>query len=298
MAYVYFLLVAAIWSASFLLMKKATLAYSPLMVGAWRVFIGALVLAAFVRVGQSAAGSTRWRRDWPWWLFVVLAGYVWPYALQPWLIERVGSAFVGIFVSFTPLFTVLAGIPILGVKPRARQTVGVIGALACITLLMWDGLQRQFSPWVLLLGATVPLGYALTNTVMRRSLNHVSPLWMTFVSLAGASLVLLPLAYASEGKPPVEAHVQWLAIGSITVLGALGTGLAIYLFNWLVQQRGPLFAGMVTNLTPVGAILLAWLDGEVVTQRQAGAAMGIVCMVALVQYGGDWPRRETLVDET
>ncbi|HLQ43741.1 MAG TPA: hypothetical protein VK137_03350, partial [Planctomycetaceae bacterium] len=37
MAYVLFLLICLIWSGSFLLMKKATLVFSPVSVGAWRV---------------------------------------------------------------------------------------------------------------------------------------------------------------------------------------------------------------------------------------------------------------------
>jgi drug/metabolite transporter (DMT)-like permease len=60
----------------------------------------------------------------------------------------------------------------------------------------------------------------------------------------------------------------------------------MYWFNYLVQHHGPLFAGMVTNVVPLGAVLLGWADQETVSPLQLAALIGIVIMVALVQYGG------------
>ena len=68
------------------------------------------------------------------------------------------------------------------------------------------------------------------------------------------------------------------------MLGVIGTGLATFWFNRLVQDHGPLFAGMVTNLVPIGAVLIGWLDREDISLRQAGALVGIVISVACVQF--------------
>ena len=45
MPYVVFVVICFVWGASFLLMKKAVLAFTPVGVGAWRVVGGALALA-------------------------------------------------------------------------------------------------------------------------------------------------------------------------------------------------------------------------------------------------------------
>jgi drug/metabolite transporter (DMT)-like permease len=289
MPYVLFVLICVIWSGSFLLMKKAALVFSPISIGAWRVSGGAAALLLIWLVRRPPVG---WRRCDLWSLaFLVFAGYTWPYCLQPWLIARHGSAFIGMTVSFTPLFTMLASVPMLGVIPSWRQVIGVFGALCGLGLLMSEGIARQMTVTDLLLAASVPLGYALVNTWVRRRLIHVSPLTMSLACLGVASIVLHGLAAQSSPPTLAAAAAFWPAVISLGVLGILGTGLAMYWFNKLIHDRGPLFAGMVTNLVPAGAVLWGWLDGEEVTSRQMLALSIILPMVVLVQFGGMPPPR-------
>jgi drug/metabolite transporter (DMT)-like permease len=283
MPYVLFLLICVIWGGSFLMMKKAALVFSPISVGAWRVAGGAAVLLILWLIQRQPVG---WRRRDVWSLaFVVFAGYTWPYCVQPWLIARHGSAFIGMTVSFTPLLTMLASVPLLRVVPHPRQVFGVLGSLAGLALLMSEGFSRQIPATHLLLATSVSLGYALVNTWVRRRLTHVPPLMMSLVSLGIASVILQVLSFWSPAPTPVSPDAFWPAVISLLVLGVVGTGLAMYWFNKLIHDRGPLFAGMVTNLVPAGAVIWGWLDGEQVTTRQIAALAIILPMVALVQFG-------------
>ncbi len=284
MAYALFVLICVIWGGSFLLMKKAALVFSPISVGAWRVAGGAAVLAILWLIHRHRVG---WRRrDAGSLAFVVLAGYVWPYCVQPWLITRHDSSFIGMTVSFTPLFTMLASVPLLGVIPHPRQAVGVLGALLGLGLLMSEGFARQIPAAHLLLAASVPFGYALVNTWMRRHLTHVPPLMFTFVAMAVASALLQPLSWFTPSPVPPSPNAFWPAVICLLILSVVGTGLAMFWFNKLIHDRGPLFAGMVTNLVPAGAVVWGWLDGETVTLKQLIALAIILPMVALVQFGG------------
>lgn len=283
MPYVLFLLICVIWGGSFLMMKKAALVFSPISVGAWRVAGGAAVLLVLWLIRRQPVG---WRRRDIWSLaFIVSAGYTWPYCVQPWLIARHGSAFIGMSVSFTPLFTMLASVPLLGIVPHPRQAIGVLGALVGMGLLMGEGFSRQIPATHLLLATSVSLGYALVNTWVRRRLTHVPPLMMSLVSLAIASVILQVLSPWSPPPTSPDPDAFWPAVISLLVLGVLGTGLAMFWFNKLIHDRGPLFAGMVTNLVPAGAVIWGWLDGEQVTGRQITALAIILPMVALVQFG-------------
>jgi drug/metabolite transporter (DMT)-like permease len=283
MPYVLFLLICAIWSGSFLLMKKAALVFSPISIGAWRVTGGAAVLGMLWLIQRQPMG---WRRRDLWSLaFIVFAGYTWPYCVQPWLIARHGSAFVGMTVSFTPLFTILASVPLLRVVPHPRQTIGVLGSLVGMGLLMSDGIARQISATHLLLASSVSFGYALVNVWIRRRLRHVSPLSMSLVSMGIATVILQSLSARTPSPTPPHAEAFWPAVISLLVLGVIGTGLAMFWFNKLIHERGPLFAGMVTNLVPAGAVIWGWLDSEPVTARQLTALAIILPMVALVQFG-------------
>lgn len=293
MPYVLFLLICVIWGGSFLMMKKAALVFSPISIGAWRVVGGAAVLLILWLLRRQPVG---WRRRDVWSLvFIVVAGYTWPYCVQPWLIARHGSAFVGMTVSFTPLFTMLASVPMLGVVPHPRQAIGVLGALVGMGLLMSEGFSRQIPAAHLLLATSVSLGYALVNTWVRRRLTHVPPLMMSLVSLTIASVILQVLSLWSPAPTPPSPDAFWPAVISLLVLGIVGTGLAMYWFNKLIHDRGPLFAGMVTNLVPAGAVIWGWLDGEQVTTMQIAALAIILPMVALVQFGA--PRQSPNVPE-
>lgn len=281
MPYVLFSLIVFIWSASFLLMKKAALVFGPITIGGWRVFTGALALGILWRFTRG--GPPVKRRHLLPLLLVVAIGNVIPYTVQPFLVGRHGSGFIGMMVSFVPLLTILVSIPMLRIFPTPRQVLGVLGGLVCIGMVMYDGEQRDVPKAHLALAVVVPFSYAISNNYIKRRFADASSLGLTFTSLALSSVVLLPLGILTE---PMK-NMEHLALASICVvlLGVFGTGLAVFMFYKLVKDHGPLFAGMVTYLVPVGAILWGWMDAEEVTRLQIVALAGVFAMVALVQWG-------------
>jgi drug/metabolite transporter (DMT)-like permease len=265
-------------------MKRAAVCLSPATIGAGRVLFGAAVLA-IVLWSARKSGAFR-RRDWGPLLGVVLTGFAWPYTLQPWLIgKHQNSAFIGMTVAFTPLLTLGISIFVLNVRPTLRQVVGVLGALGFLCLLMWDGWQQQLPIGDLALAFSVPLAYAIANNWIRKSLSHIPPVELTFLCLAGTGLCLLPAAWFAPVPISYSPDALWSAWGGVLILGVLGTGLSTCLFTRLILEQGPLFAAMVTNLVPLGAMAWGWADAEVITSRQLMALTGVLTMVILVQYG-------------
>ena len=287
MPYFWFGLICLIWGSSFILMKRAMECLSPIGVGAGRAIGGTIVLAIlFVLMKQR---RTVQRRDlWPL-LGVVVLGFVWPHSLQPELVARHGGAFVGMTVGFTPLLTILVSIPILGIWPTYRQLIGVVGALICMALLLMDPDRRFIPTGDIVLAFSVPFTYSIANGLIRRSLKHLPPLELTLLCLAIAGLVLLPLSLVVGNHRTANTDQIGNALMSVAVLGVVGTGIATFLFNRLVQQQGPLFAAMTTNLVPVGAVLWGRADGEQISVIQVIALVGILAMVTYVQFGSAKP---------
>ena len=286
MPYLIFIAVCGIWGASFILMKKASLVFGPASIGLWRAGGGAAFLLV---LAQAQRRQLAHRREdfWPMALVAIIS-YAWPYIIQPHLVAQHGSGFIGMTVSFTPLLTVLVSVPSLGVYPSSRQMIGVIGGLACMGLALGDGLNRAVPLADLLMAITVPLGYAIGNCIIRRRLCRAAPLAMTTSGLSLTALLIAPLVIFAPGEEQRITSfddTMTLAISAAAVLGIVGTGLATYLFNKLVQEQGPLFAGMVTYIIPLGALLWGWLDGELVTASQLAALSGVLAMVGLVQFG-------------
>jgi len=290
LAYFWFVFICAVWGSSFILMKYGTVYFSPVAVGAWRLISGAAVLALiWWRVRGPWALK---RRDFAAVAFVVVFGFAWPFSIQPHLVARDGSAFISMIVGFTPLVTIAVSIPLLKIYPERRQILGVLGALGFLALLVLDGHNRRIPLSDLALALTVPVCYALTNTLIRRSLAQIPSLELSLVSLTAAGAMLLPFSVMAPCRQvPIELSAAgggeaFRAIAAVAILGILGTGVATFGFNKLIQEQGPLFAGMVTNLVPIGGLLWGWADREPVTPLQLVALAGLVSMVTIVQFGG------------
>jgi drug/metabolite transporter (DMT)-like permease len=284
-----FLTLVLVWGSNFILMKRGTDAFHALEVAFGRVLGGALVLAAVLAWRGKA---WEWRRL-PWRLitFCTLLGYVWPYFIQPVLVARHGGAFIGLSVAFVPLLTILVSIPLLRVWPTPQQVVGVLGALACIAGLMWDGLDRNVPPLDLLAAFSVPTAYAIVNTLVRKSMNNVPSLQLSVAILGIGTLALAPAALWCPSPADATAEEVRLAWMSVFVLGVLGTGWGTLVFNGLIQAKGPLFAGMATYLVPLIALAWGWYDRESVTPTQVACLFGVLVMVAIAQFGSGVPLR-------
>jgi drug/metabolite transporter (DMT)-like permease len=287
MPYVSFVVVCCIWGSSFVLMKRAMLGLSPIEVGAWRDFGGAVVLALIFLLARRQFAVRK--QDFIPLLGVAILGFAWPHSVQPELVGRIGGAFVGMTVGMTPLLTIFVSIPILGVFPTPRQVFGIIGALVCMAILMEDGLRHHVALSDLLVAFSVPTTYSIANCWIRRRLRHLPPLELTMLCLGTASCVLLPLSVWFEDDRTLHAPHWPIAVASVAILGIAGTGIATLLFNKLVQDQGPLFATMTTNIVPVGAVLWGWADGERITAVQLAALVGILVMVSIVQFGAAQP---------
>lgn len=281
MPYVLFLLCSLIWSASFILMKKAALGFSPWGVATGRCLWGIAILSLLC--WRTRRFAILRRDEWIPTAMVALLGCAWPYAIQPLIVSRQGSAFMALVVSVVPLATLAVSIPMLGTWPTRLQWVGVFGALVCMGILLADRLHRQIGVTDVAIGVTVPISYALANTVIRARLREMAPPILTLYMLGLSVVVLAPMDLFFPA-PTAADEVWWVAAVSLAILGILGTGLATYWFNQLVRDHGPLFAGMTTNVVPIGALLWGWVDGEQITLAQCVALVGIVAMVVLVQF--------------
>jgi ribosomal protein S18 acetylase RimI-like enzyme len=184
-------------------------------------------------------------------------------------------------VCFVPLMTVLLAIPMFRTYPSKLQLVGVLGGLVCIGLIMREGVDRQVPPGQLALALSVPLGFAYTNLTTRKHLNTLPPYVLTFCCVALVALALVPVALVAE--PMKAGGDTGVAVASVVTLGVASTAFSLVIFFRLLQRRGALYAGMVTYLVPLVAVLWGWADAEEVTARQLLALLGVLAMVAVVQ---------------
>jgi drug/metabolite transporter (DMT)-like permease len=275
-------------------MERAGHAFGAIDVALGRVAGGAAVLAAmwwFGGRGYRVSGRDVWN------IFVAaLVGLAMPLVILSYcVVQGHGHSYFGMMVAFVPLATIVVSIPMLGLRPTARQLLGVLGGLACILLLIQAGNERGMSLGLVGLALLAPIGYAVGNTWIRWKLSHIPSVPLTMLLLGAGVGLLLPLEFLPSlvGRMhlsrPAQPHDLPMAIAALGFLGVVSTGIAIWLFNRLILRHGPLFAGMVTYVFPLFALAWGQFDGEPLSLRQITAMAGVLLMVALVQFGAARP---------
>src|SRR4051812_14699087 len=260
----------------------------PVEIGIWRMVSGAAVVGACWWVKRDRYRMTV--RDLVLIACSSLLLTVPTQLIQAYVLEQgFGHGFFGTMVAAIPLLTILVSVPMLGVRPTGRELFGVLGGLACIFVLVEDGMQRGMSPGLLALTMVIPTSSALGNTFYKWKLPHVPAAPLTTTMLIVSALALMPLEAAprlmtslSIGAPD-GATLTAEAVAYLFLLGIVGSGVSTMAYIWLVLERGPLFAGMTTYVVPVIALLWGTLDHEAISGQQAIAIAGVLGMVALVQ---------------
>jgi drug/metabolite transporter (DMT)-like permease len=118
-------------------------------------------------------------------------------------------------------------------------------------------------------------GYATGSLIVQRYLHDVDEFGAVALSLAAASILLLPMTLLSVPDRVPSA----LAISSVIVLGVICTAAALWLYFYLVARVGAARATVFTYVNPAVATLL----GVAVLHEPLGA--GLVAGLALILLG-------------
>jgi drug/metabolite transporter (DMT)-like permease len=247
---------ALIWGASFLFMKVALDGVSFTQVAWSREILGALTLGVIMIIGRH-----RLPREpivWLHFLVIGITNCVIPHLLFVWAEQSVSTGLAAIYNSVTPLATAVLAALVFRVERLARtQVVGVlVGVLGVIVIIgPWRlaSLAGDFYGQLACIGAAVSYGIAIgymRKFVSRRPISGTSVAFMTVGMAAAVMIVLTP--FIAIGPVTLTLPV----VGSLVLLGALGTGLA-YIWNiGVLRAWGPTSVSTVTYVIPVVAVIL------------------------------------------
>jgi drug/metabolite transporter (DMT)-like permease len=281
---VQFVLCGIVWGSSFLFMKTALTGISPAQVAWSRLILGALTLGVFVALRRDRLP----RRLVVWAHMTVLAVTfcVVPFLLFSWAQQHVTSGLASIYNATTPIMTAIMAWLVLRVeKLRAGQIAGIlVGILGVMVIIApWQGLDLSQSlvAQLAILGATACYGFSLAY--MRRFVSNtgMSALVFSFLNI-GIAAAIMALLTPFLVLTPVRLDV-WV-VGSIVLLGCLGTGVA-YIWNQnALRAWGPTRASTVTYITPVVGVLLGVLVlGESLSWNEPVGALVVFLGILLAQ---------------
>ena len=253
-----FILLAAIWGASFLLMKLGAADFGPFLTAFLRVLLASVFLLPILAWrGQMHALKKHYKPI----LFVGVLNSGIPFALFSFAVLHITTGLSAILNATVPLWGALVAWVWLRDKPASSRILGLVIGFAGVAALSWDkatfkaGAASPGLAVIACLAATLCYGIAASFT--KKYLTGVPPLASATGSQIGAALLLaLPGLASLPSQAPSSS--AWLAVA---VLAVLCTGVAYILFFRIIERVGPARGITVTFLIPVfgigyGALLL------------------------------------------
>jgi len=247
----------AIWGSSFLLMKIALDAFSPVQLVAGRIVAGALTLVVLLAVlgVELPRDASVWRLL----AFMGLVANLVPFLLIAWGQQYITSAMASILNSTTPLFTAtFAAIALAEERMTLLRALGIAIGFVGVAVIVGVDTGGSIGGQLLIVAAAALYGLGFVFSRRNLSGRGLSPLALPAGQLLVSSLVVVPLAVGDSlaFEPP---SFGWLESLSVLALGTFGTGAAFYLYYRLVEDVGATSASFVTYLIPVFGVFLGWM---------------------------------------
>ena len=287
-----YLMLAALWGASFLFMRMGAAEFGPLATAWTRVCIAALFLFPLMLwQGHWTMFKSKWK--------LILGFGVFnsalPFALFAYAVMHISTGLSAILNASVPLFAAVVAWIWLGDRLNHWRIAGLFIGFIGVAFLAGDqtsfhsaanldaSTSGQYTAIAACLLAT--LCYAISGSFTKKYMPNLPPLVSATGSQLGASLALaLPaLWFMPEALPSTQAWV------SLIILGVVCTGIAYILYFRLVNRAGPARALTVTFLIPVFALIygVAFLN-ETVTLSMV--FLGMVVVLGTAMSSGVFPK--------
>jgi drug/metabolite transporter (DMT)-like permease len=274
--------VAAIWGASYMFIKVAVDEIEPVPLMALRLFFASLVLVPLLVIQRGTRTTIEDFRAAGWGLVVLgLLNTAAPFTLIAWGEEHVDSSIAGIANAPVPIFVAL-----LAIKYRPSERVAGLRLVGIFLGFLGVAVLAGFHPeggWWAVAGTLAvvlaSLFYAISNLFAQARQSATSPM----VIVAGSSLAgMAILAPVALFQLPAEVPSA-KALGSVFILGTVGTAFALLLYFRMLQGYGASKASLVTYLIPPFAV--AYGVGILDESLQLNAILGLALILGGVALG-------------
>lgn len=278
-----FLGMGIIWGASFLFIKVGLTGVSFGQVAWARILFGAIALAVILAISRQRL--PRDRAVWGHFAVLAIVNCVVPYLLFAWAEQYVTSSLASIYNATTPIMTALMVTLAFRVeKLTGSQFFGVgLGIVGVVVVMAPWQHQLAGDLWgqLAMLGATLCYGFTFAYT--RRFLHHrgLPGTTIAFGTIGLSAIIMLALTPLVAWHP---VRLDIWVVGSLVLLGALGTGVAyVWSFN-VMREWGPTNSSTVTYITPVvGVVLGIVLLGESLSWNEPVGAVLVLVGILFTQ---------------
>jgi len=283
------LVIALTWGSSFILIKKSLIVFSPYEIGAIRVAISGVIMAfwgipALRKMPKNLL------------LWIALAGFFGnflPMFLFPLAQTQVSSSLAGILDSLVPVFVLVLGYFLFGIRSKLIQGVGALVGFGGAATLMYfsevstEGSQLGYAMLVVIATAC----YAVSALLIKHKLQNVPSMKLSgaifTIWMIPSLIILIAIGFFKNFQSSPEV---WEAAGYLGILTVVGTTVGMILYYKLIQNTSPVFASSVTYLLPIVAVIWGLIDGESFTIWYVLGGLLILAGIYLIREKKKDPR--------
>ncbi len=279
--WLYLALLSFIWGTSFILMKKASLGFTPIQIGALRTITCTFFLLI---IGRKSLKNIE-PKHWKWLAITGIVGSLFPAYFYAYAVTGLGSAIPSILNSLTPFNTLWVSILFFGLKFNPKQLLGIIIGLIGTVSLIYQGME--LNPNQNYTYAIFPIissiGYAFNVNLVKHHLQDLKPLAITvgnFLIICIPSVLVLVF---TDFFTTLEINqTTQTAFFYLCLLAFFCTAVPKIIFNKLIHISSTVFASSVTYIIPIVAVTWSFIDGERLSLIQILSALIILLGVWLV----------------
>ena len=254
-------LLAAIWGASFLFIKRSVTIFNPMQMAMWRMVLATII---YLPIAAAYWSKIDWRR-WKPLIIVAFCGSAIPNFFFAVAQQHVSSSLAGVLNSLTPLFTLIIGTAFFAMNFSRNKFLGVAIGLAGAVLLVLFNASSGVSGNAFFAGLCVlaTVCYAINANTVNTQLREQHPAGIASAAFVITGGIFMLGLWLSGGWAVAWQHPEgMIGLGYIFYLAAVGTVIGSVMYFWLLQRTSAIFATSVTYLLPIGAIAIGALDGE------------------------------------
>jgi drug/metabolite transporter (DMT)-like permease len=266
LSYFLLILLGVIWGFSFILIKKILLVFEPLHAACLRLSISSIT---FLPIILWHFRQIRFRDTFKFFL-VGITGSGIPAILFSIAQTKLSSSVSGMLNSLTPIWTLVIGYFVFGLKFNKFKILGVLagfsGALLLI-LVSSHGFSANLSYALLIILAT--LCYGTSVNIVQAIFKETRPIIISAMSFFLIGIPAIAYLWNTNIQEIIISHPQaYYSLGAAILLSVFGTVTASILFYYLVQRTSAIFASMVTYIMPIISTFIGVMDGEPILALQ------------------------------
>lgn len=279
------LILALIWSTTWIFIKVGLDDIPPMVFAAARFLVSVGILAILIKVQGIKMPKTA--AEWKLIAITGLLQFSINYSLVFWSEQHISSGLAAVLQATISVFgLMLAWLMLPNERITPQKIIAVVVGIVGVAIIFFD--QLRVENWMAFAGcvAIVVGAYAAAQAsiLVKAKATDIHPASLVFSQmLCGLPLIII-YSLIAEGNP-LTFNWSWKAILCVLYLAVFGTVAAFWLYYWLLARIESTKAMMISLITPLLAVVIGWLVlGEKLPPQTGIGGLLIIASIGLIVF--------------